>query len=124
MIIFDNMRRNIRFYRTIVKKCPVQEFLDSLSGKIAQKITWVLKIIEDLDIVPEKYFKKLDSTDIWECRIDFSGNTYRILGFIHNRSNVILTNGFMKKTRKIPKQKIELALKYKHDYLNNGGDKR
>jgi phage-related protein len=118
------MGRNIRFYKTILKKCPVQEFLDSLSGKTAQKVTWVLKIIEDLEIVPEKYFKKLDSYDIWECRIVFSGNTYRILGFIHNNSNFILTNGFMKKTRKTPRQEIELALKYKHDYINNGGDKR
>jgi phage-related protein len=118
------MGRIIRFYRTTIKKCPVQEFLDSLSGKVVQKITWVLKIVEDLDIVPEKYFKKLQSYDIWECRIDFAGNTYRILGFIHNGSNVVLTNGFTKKTRKVPKQEIELALKYKHDYINNGGEKR
>jgi phage-related protein len=115
---------DIRFYKTTIKKCPVQEFLDSLSGKTAQKITWVLKVIEDLDIIPGKYFKKLQSYDIWECRIDFSGNTYRILGFIHNGSNVVLTNGFTKKTQKVPKQEIELALKYKHDYINNEGEKR
>jgi phage-related protein len=100
------MKRSVRFYKTILKKCPAQEFLDSLSGKVAQKVTWVLKIIEDLDIVPEKYFKKLDSYDIWECRVGFSGNTYRILGFIHNGSNVILTNGFMKKTRKHPGKRL------------------
>jgi phage-related protein len=118
------MGRIIRFYRSTIKKCPVQEFLDSFSGKVAQKITWVLKIIEDLDIVPEKYFKKLRSYDIWECRIDFSGNAYRILGFIHNGSTVVLTNGFMKKTQKTPKHEIDLALKYKNDYINNGGDKK
>jgi phage-related protein len=118
------MGRNICFYKTSLKRCPVKEFLDSLSGKAAQKVTWVLKIIEDLAIVPEKYFKKLDSYNIWECRIDFSGNTYRILGFIHNGYNVILTNGFIKKTRKVPKQEIELALTYKYDYINNEGEKR
>ncbi|MDR3146766.1 MAG: type II toxin-antitoxin system RelE/ParE family toxin, partial [Treponema sp.] len=93
------------------------------SGKAAQKATWVLKIIEDLDIVPEKYFKKLDSYNIWECRIGFSGNTYRILGFIH-KGSVVLTNGFIKKTRKTPKQEIELSLKYEYDYINNEGEKR
>jgi hypothetical protein len=52
------MGRSVKFYRTTLKKCPVQEFLDSLSGKTAQKATWVLKIIEDLEIVPEKYLTK------------------------------------------------------------------
>jgi phage-related protein len=112
------------FYKTPLQKCPVREFLDSLPGKTAQKITWVLKLIEDLDMVPEKYFKKLESYDIWECRIDFAGNTYRILNFLHAGSKIILTNGFMKKTQKIPKKEIELALKYKADYINNGGDRR
>jgi hypothetical protein len=48
------MGRNIRFYRTILKKCPVQEFLDLLSGKTAQKVTWVLKIIEDFEMTSEE----------------------------------------------------------------------
>jgi phage-related protein len=30
----------------------------------------------------------------------------------------------MKKTRKTPRKEIELALNYKHEYINNGGDKR
>jgi phage-related protein len=118
------MERKVEFYRTVSKKCPVQEFLDSLSGKVVQKITWVLKLIEDLDIVPKKYFKKLEPYDIWECRIDFSGNTYRILSFLYPGSYVILTHGFIKKTKKVPKQEIDLALRYKDDYTSNGGEKR
>lgn len=31
-----------------------------------------------------------------------SGNIYRLLGFFHNGNIVILTNGFQKKTQKIP----------------------
>jgi len=30
-----------------------------LPGNVAQKITWVLSIIEEFGIVPQKYFKKL-----------------------------------------------------------------
>jgi phage-related protein len=118
------MGRKVQFYRTASKKCPVQEFLDSLPGKAVQRITWVLNLIEDLDIVPKKYFKKLEPYDIWECRIDSSGNTYRILSFLPPGSYVILTHGFIKKTKKIPKQEINLALKYKEDYTRNGGEKR
>jgi len=47
--------------------------------KAAQKVTWVLKLIEETQIVPKEYFKKLTPYDIWEVRISFSGNKYRIL---------------------------------------------
>ena len=118
------MGLSVNFYKTSVLKCPVMDFLDSLPGKTAQKITWVLKLIEDINVVPEKYFKKLTPYDIWEVRIDFSGNTYRILSFIYKDSKLILTHGFMKKTQKTPKNEIEKALSYKHEYLSNGGWKR
>ena len=58
--------REIHFYRTESGICPVEEFLDSLSSKQAQKVTWVLQLIEEIDIVPVQYFKKLVNTDdIW-----------------------------------------------------------
>jgi len=114
----------VYFYKTSSLKCPIREFLDSLSGKAARKITWVLKLIEEIDVVPKKYFKKLVPYDVWEVRIDFSGNTYRILSFIYNNSQLILTHGFIKKTQKTPKNEIEKAIAYKNEYLNNGGWKR
>ena len=53
------VKRSVIFYRTGKDECPVQDFLDSLPGKVAQKITWVLKLVEDLDVVPSTYFKNL-----------------------------------------------------------------
>ncbi len=62
--------RQIIFYRTSSENCPVEDFLDSLSAKQAQKVIWVLKLVTDLDSIPIKYFKKLVNTDdIWEIRI-------------------------------------------------------
>jgi phage-related protein len=91
------------FYRTADGKCPVLEFLDSLPGKVAQKIAWVLRLLEDLDIVPSSYFKKLIGTEeIWECRIQFGSNAYRIFCFFSGNSVVVLTHGFTKKSQKAP----------------------
>jgi hypothetical protein len=56
------VNRTVIFYRTVDGKCPVQEFIDSLPGKVAQKIVWVLRLLEDMDIVPASYFKKLAGT--------------------------------------------------------------
>ncbi len=111
------MNRTVIFYRTADGKCPVQEFLDSLPGKVAQKIAWVLRLLEDMDIVPASYFKKLAGTeDIWECRIQFGSNAYRIFCFFMNNS-VILTHGFVKKSQKTPVGEIERAEAYRRDFF-------
>jgi hypothetical protein len=58
--------KTIIFYKTADGKCPIQDFLDSLPGKVAQKVVWVLSLLEDLEVVPSTYFKKLVGTEeIW-----------------------------------------------------------
>jgi phage-related protein len=109
--------KTVLFYRSADGKCPVQEFLDSLPGKVAQKIVWVLRLLEDLDIVSASYFKKLAGTeDIWECGIQFGSNAYRILCFFLNNS-VVLTHGFVKKSQKTPAREIERAEAYRRDFF-------
>ena len=88
-----------------------------MPGKVSQKIVWVLRLLEDMDIVPASYFKKLAGTeDIWECRIQFSSNAYRIFCFFMNNS-VVLTHGFVKKSQKTPAGEIERAEAYRRDFL-------
>jgi phage-related protein len=109
--------KTVTFYRTAEGNCPVQEFLDSLPGKVAQKIVWVLTLLEDMDIVPASYFKKLAGTEeIWECRIQFGSNAYRIFCFFLNNS-VVLTHGFVKKSQKTPAREIERAEAYRRDFF-------
>jgi len=118
------MKRQIKFYKTLAGECPVINFLDSLPSKVAQKITWVMKLVEDLDIIPAQYFKKLSGTnDLWECRIKLGSNIYRILGFMHKNNFVILTQGFVKKTDKIPSNEIEKSHSYKNEFLRQEGEK-
>ncbi|MCK4947324.1 MAG: type II toxin-antitoxin system RelE/ParE family toxin [Candidatus Aureabacteria bacterium] len=116
--------RTIIFYRTLTGKCPVEQFLDNLSSKQAQKVTWVLKLVEDLDFVPGNYLKNLVNTNgILEIRIQFGKDIFRLLGFQKGRNIVILTNGFQKKTQKTPFQEIKLAEKRKREYLDRGKKK-
>lgn len=111
--------RTINFYRTETGDCPIEEFLDSLSSKQAQKVAWVLRLIEELDLVPGQYFEKLVNTeDIWEVRVQFGGDIFRLLGFFAGSSLLILTNGFAKKSQKTPRQEIDLATRRKNEYLS------
>jgi len=110
--------REIHFYRTLSGSCPVEEFLDTLSDKQIEKILWVLRIIRDVNFIPKDYFKKLVNTDdIWEIRVKYGGNIFRILGFFYKNDIIILTNGFIKKTQKTPLKEIKIAQDRKKDYL-------
>lgn len=111
-------KRTVVFYRSSSGTCPVNDFLDSLPGQIAQKVVWVLRLVEELDPVPAQYFAKLSGTDeIWECRINMASNAYRILCFFSGASSVILTNGFIKKGRKTPRNEIEKAEANRKDFI-------
>lgn len=112
------MKRTVLFYTTATGKCPAKDFLDALPGKAAQKVTWVLRLLEDLDVIPITYFKKLTGTDdIWECRIQLGSNAYRLFCFLVEGDVVVLTHGIMKKTQKTPKNEIEKAEAFRQDFL-------
>ncbi len=109
--------RKVIFYKTETGESPVQDFLYTLSIKQRRKVAWVLGAIRDLPFVHRAYFKKLIDTDnIWEVRIDFGSDTFRLLGFMDKGNLVILTNGFIKKTDRTPPAEIALAEKRKKDY--------
>ncbi len=111
--------REIRFYQSDSGVCPIEVFLDSLSGKQAQKVAWTLQLIEEMQIVPAKHFKKLVNTDdLWEVRIQAGNNIFRLLGFLDGENLVILNHAFQKKTQKMPKKEIQIAETRKKNYLN------
>ena len=112
------MIRKIKFYRTASGQSPIEDFLDQLPAKSAQKVTWVLQLVEDLDRVPSKYFKKLVNTqELWEIRASAGSNIFRLIGFFDGPKIVVVAHAFQKKTQKTPKRAIEIAAERKKDYL-------
>jgi phage-related protein len=117
----ESVKKEIKFYRKSFSDCPVQAFLDSLQGKVAQKVIWVLGLVEDIERVPAQYFCKLADTEgIWEFRIKLGRNIYRVLAF-WDGNLVVVTHGFIKKTQKTPLQEIERAENYRQDYFSKKG---
>lgn len=112
--------KEIKFYKLPSGKSPIEDFLDSLSSKEAQKVVWVLNLVEELEYASAKYYKQLQNTDgIIEIRIQIGKNHFRLLGFEHKAAFVVLTNGFKKKDQKVPKSEIELAQQRRKEYLEN-----
>jgi len=81
-------------------------------------VAWVLRLVEDLDMVPQQYMKMLVGSDaLWEIRAQIGGNSYRFLGFFDGPTLLVLTNGFSKKQQKIQAQEIDLAKQRRKAYL-------
>ena len=79
-------------------------------------------MVRQVDRIPEKIFRHLTSTNgLYEIRIEYQSNIYRIFCFFDEGRLVILLNGSQKKTKKTPNKEIELAEKLKQEYFNEKG---
>lgn len=98
------------------------DFFGKLKPEVKKKFNWTLQIIEELDRVPEKYFKHLTgTTGLYEIRVEVGSDIYRVFSFFDKGQLIIVVNGFQKKTQKTPMNEIELAEKLKKQYFNEKG---
>jgi len=112
------MFKKIEFYENSLGVKPVEQFIKKQKEKVQLKILYVLKIIEEINPVPSKFLKKLTNTDeIWEVKIEYESNIFRIFGFVFKENFIILTNVYQKKTQKTNSNQIRLAEKLKKDFL-------
>jgi phage-related protein len=75
---------------------------------------------EFFNSLPKKFFEHLTGTDgLYEIRIEFESNIYRIFCCFDEGKLVVLFNGFQKKSQKTPQNKIDKALKIKQEYFND-----
>jgi phage-related protein len=103
----------------IIYKDYFTEFFAKQKQKVKDKIIWTFDLIEELKRVPETYLKHLENTDaLYEIRIQFGSDIFRIFCFFDKEQLVVLANGFQKKTQKTPQKEIDKALKIKEEYFN------
>lgn len=109
-----NIHRQIIFYQHYF----IDFYLEQ-TEKVQEKIEYIFKIIRTVQNVPKKFLDHMTGTDgLYEIRIEFESNIYRIFCCFDKGILVVLFNGFQKKMQKTPKKEIELALKLKDEYFN------
>src|SRR5574344_1928788 len=91
-----------------------EEFLKVVSPKVTQKVDYILGIIETQERVSEKFLKHIES-GLFEIRIEYQSNIYRIFCCFDEGNLVVLFNGFQKKSQKTPQNEIEKAIKIKNE---------
>ncbi|OKZ18808.1 MAG: addiction module toxin RelE [Butyricimonas synergistica] len=97
-----------------------ENFIKTLSLGERRKVDYVLSLLETEDRLPVKFIKQV-CDELYELRIEYQGNIYRVFFIFDEGYIVILFNGFQKKTQKIPQKEIDKAMKIKEAYY---GDKQ
>ena len=97
-----------------------EEFFAKQTGKVKEKIDYVLFVLTHAERVPEKFLKHMEGQKgLYEIRIEAGNNIFRIFCCFDKGKIVVLFNAFQKKTQKTPKSEIDLALRLMTEYFDN-----
>lgn len=96
-------------------------FLHKLSKQEQHKVLRTLDMFMTEDKMPSHYIKFIRD-GVYEFRISYGNNEFRIF-FIYDGENiVVLFNCFKKKTQKTPDREINKAIKLKKEYYGTKGN--
>ena len=114
------MARKIIFYEN-----HFLDFYAPLQIKVKMKIKYVLELIMQVEKVPVKFLSPMSGYEgLYEIRIEFESNIYRVFCCFDKGKLVVLFSGFQKKTQKTPKKEIEKAMRLKREYFESKNKKQ
>ena len=111
----------VEFYETTDGVKPAKDFLISLDNKMRAKMASMISLLQENGYNLREPYSKHLSEGIFELRAKVGSDITRVMYFFYIDRRVILTNGFVKKTKKTPLKELEKAKKYRQDYLRRKG---
>lgn len=116
----------VEFYKTKNNKNPVRDFIKKQGEKEIAKFIKEFELLEEkgiyLDFPFTSKIKGDDYKYLWELRIKFSSNNFRVIYFLYIKNVFVLLHAFKKKTPKIQKKELDTAKNRMIDYLKRKGE--
>jgi putative addiction module killer protein len=91
------------------------DFIATVSPEVKKKVHYVFDLLCTKEVVSKKFVRHIRD-GIYEIKIEYDGNIYRIFFIFDKEKIVVLFNGFQKKTQKTPKSEIQKARKIRKEY--------
>jgi phage-related protein len=111
---------NIEFYKDLKGNYPAYDYIYNLPIKHRAKITYTIDLLQSRGIIlGSQKSRKMQGNKyygLWELRIKYSSNNYRVLYFLFEKRTFVLLHAFLKKGRKTERRHLELARKRMIDY--------
>jgi phage-related protein len=100
------------------------DFYKELDSRVKSKFQFVFELIKQVERVPKKFLAPITGYEgLFEIRIEFQSNIYRVFCCFDRGKLIVLFNGFQKKTTKTPTKEIEKAMKLKYEYFEKKKNK-
>jgi phage-related protein len=113
------MFMKIDYYLTPSGRNPVNEFIRSLSNDDQGRFVEVFLGIQEHGLEYGMVtFRHLDGK-LWEIKFSAKGGKYRIAYVVVEKERMVWLHAFKKKTKKTPKDDLELALKRMREVLES-----
>lgn len=104
------------FYATSSGKEPARDFIEGLPTKTKARTLRDLGLLQEKGpLIREPYSKHL-TDGLFELRTNTKSDAVRVFYFFFSGKKIVITNGFLKKTRKTPRRELSKALEYKNDW--------
>jgi phage-related protein len=110
------MEWEVDYYETENGEKPAREFVQSLPLKLEAKAYKEIALLEQFGTQLTMPYCRYMQYGIYELRIQQANNKARVFYFFIVGQKIILTNGFIKKTKKTPPGELDKAVEYKADY--------
>lgn len=101
--------------KIITYKHYFSDFISTLSMDECNKIRRALDLFKVEDKIP-RHFIKFIRDGIYEFRVNYGNNEFRIFFIYDGDTIVVLFNAFKKKTQKTPDKEITKAIRLKEEY--------
>ena len=114
------MKKVICFYFfTESGRSPVKDYIDSLDYKTQRKFFFAIELLEEFGHKLPQPHAKYIGDEIFELRFKGQEGNVLTLYFFFHQDKAILTNGFIKKSNKVPNREKALAVKRRKLYLES-----
>jgi phage-related protein len=117
----EHPRRKRGVLNSTANKVPVLDFIVSLNpkqqAKIYREIELLKKFGNELHFPHVRKMEGEKYNSLWELRIEFASDAFRIFYFMYYQNKSILLHGFQKKIEKTPAKELDIALNRMNDYI-------
>lgn len=109
----------IVYFTTKQGSQPVREFIDGLEPNMQAKAMRSILLLSEYGPQLREPYTKYVGDGLFELRFRFANDISRIFFFFVVNQTIVLTNGFIKKTRQTPKVELSKARSYQKEYMEN-----
>ena len=104
------MKRTIQAFGDYYDK-----FMDTLTVSEKMKVHFILDMLKVQERISTRFVKHI-LDGLFELRVEYNSNIFRLFFIFDNGQIVVLFNGFQKKIQKTPQKEITKAIKIREEY--------